>query len=94
MVTDVCSKLIASALDSIREEGTRDPTLTVERIMNEDDVELINGTELTISLLDTDILEDSTRKKGSLLPEYNSREEKVLVEFFISVEALDTRILH
>ena len=56
--------MIVSELESIREGGTRDPTLTLERSMNEDDVDRINGIELTISLLDTDILEESTRKKG------------------------------
>ena len=62
--------------------------------MNDDDVELITGTELTISLRDIVIFEESTRKKGSLAPAYNTSELNVVVEFFISLDTFEIRILH
>ena len=87
------SRVIVSEVEWTREGGDRFNVM-LERIMNEDDVELINSTELTISHPNTLIFEDSTRKKGSLLPPYNSRRVNEVVEFLISLEALDTRILH
>ena len=57
------------------------PTEIIVRIIEDPALDLSNGTELTISLLDTVIYERSTRKKGSLLPEYNTSEENLVVEF-------------
>ena len=85
--------MIVSELESMREDVAF-PTEILEIIIDDSALDLMNGTELTISHPNTLIFEDSTRKKGSLLPPYNSRRVNEVVEFLISLEALDTRILH
>ena len=94
LVMDVCWRVTVSELDSIREEGTVEVTLTLERSMNEADVELISGTAVTSSHRDILIFEDLTIKKGDSSPPCNSRRVNLVVEFLISLETLDTIILH
>ena len=57
-------------------------------------LELITGTEVTIPVRDRVIFEDVTMKKGEVSLECRTTDSNWVVEFLISLEALDTRILH
>ena len=84
--------MIVSELDSIRDGGDFFSAI-LERMIEDSAVDLISGIELTISLRDIVIFEDLMIKKGSLLPPYNSRRVNEVVEFLISLEAVEIRIL-
>ena len=85
--------MIVSELDSIRDDGDFFSAI-LERSMNEEDLDLIKGIDVIISHPNTLIFEDLTIKNGEFSPPYNTREENLVVEFLISLETFEIRILH